>query len=165
MSDAERARLIVQGGGTTVSFTRRGRPYIFGGPQEIVNSIEHWLKAEGRRRLPTGQVLSALPAAGGAAAVILWAVIIAVHRPDGLTIALGSLLVIGAATASVFATIRARRATANANVGHRFRQGTRAAFRDALTNVRAQILIGGGGTLLGVLATVAVQKLFGIHPA
>ncbi|WP_420368581.1 hypothetical protein [Curtobacterium sp. L1-20] len=165
LSRSERSRLRVLGAMGSVSFIRENAaPQIFSNRPQLRDTLEQYLRTEGRRRLNWTRLAAVLPALAGAALVPLWIVASAHQRGNAAAFTFGLILALGGLTIGLYASRRLAAMSVNRLKGHRFREVSREDFRSALTNVRAGILTTAGGTLLGVIATVLFYKWTGIDP-
>lgn len=128
-----------------------------------MEAIEHYLRSEGRRRFPAARLVGFTPLVGGLTLAALWIAIVVNGQAPGLLLAFGSLLTVGSLAAAVVGT-RAllRRDDELGHQGAWFREGTRADFRAAVLNIRAGVITGIAGAVLGAVVLAGVQKLFGI---
>ncbi len=148
-----------------VNFQEQGYPTISANRGDVRNQLEHYLRAEGRRRVSWLRLLSVLPATAGISLIPLWITAVASEGFDVPTAGFGWVLAVGGLISGLLASRKIARAASTRPKGHRFRESTRADFRAAVTSVRAGVLTSAGGTVLGVVLTVIFYKLTGIDPA
>ncbi|WIE81737.1 hypothetical protein [Curtobacterium sp. MCPF17_021] len=164
LSDSERERMSVTGAGGHVTFTRGWPAEIHANDEEFRRELVAYMRAEGKRLFPWWKVVAALPVVAGFVLAGVWVAEIAVGDLDGLLVTYGSIVSAGARVAG-FATSRFLMSRESKRARHhRFRGGTRAEFRSAVTSVKAGVLTAAGGTVLGVILTVVFYKATGIAP-
>ncbi|MFJ3035566.1 hypothetical protein ACIPC2_14250 [Curtobacterium pusillum] len=165
LSRSERSRLRVSGAQARVDFMRAGHPNVWSSRPALRDSLEQYLRTEGRRRINWTRLAAALPAAAGAVLLPLWVLASLQQHFEAATVTFGLLLAAGAFAVGIYASKQLATTSVNTPRGSRFREVSREDFRSAITNVRAGVLTTAGGTLLGVVLTVLFYKLTGIEPA
>jgi hypothetical protein len=156
----DRTRISMYGAGVIVEFHRWVKPMIMADPTrvgaaELAQSIANLIEKEGRPR-PRWRPLSRfLPTLFALALTVVAIWVVAAECPEVGLVVFGALLLLAAWVGAVLTYKPIDRRYADWWPGHRFRESSRAAFRDRITNGRAafvltviEVPLTVGGTLL-----------------